>query len=493
MPSVLDFLPLFAEDASTIRARIDADANDGLTADDPRYVDTREGTFFYDVTQPLVLEFARIYDALGTEVPAAAMAVFAWGDYLDWHAEVFGLERKIAVRATGEVIFRGDPASLVGVGTIVSTAEVDEEGEVVEFQTTESGTTSAGIEEPTGLVGTPSASGGTLASDDYYYQASAYNAFGETLGSEEIVVTVTGPTGSVALNWPDVTGATGYKVYRGLAEAGEKGLIYTGATSAYTDDNSPTPGVLGPPNQNLTAGVTLAVEAIDAGTAGNVAAYGITEIDSPNLAIDAVSNPQPTTGGSDLESDVALRERILLEFQGSGAGNINDYRRWALEEPGVGRVSVIPAFDGPNTVLVVVMAADGSPVAGSVITALQDRLDPTPGLGEGEAPIGAEVTIATPTTQSIDVDAIIEFAPGFSLDGGGGSTARREALEAVISAYIDALDIGDDVIYEHVKATLFRVEGVYNISGVEVDGGTADVTITSDPPVKPVIGAITLN
>ena len=69
---ILDFTPVYQEDAASIRARLDADANAGFALDDPSWMDTREGTFYYDVTQVAVLEFARIWDALSVEVPAAA-------------------------------------------------------------------------------------------------------------------------------------------------------------------------------------------------------------------------------------------------------------------------------------------------------------------------------------------------------------------------------------------------------------------------------------
>lgn len=492
MASLIDYLPLFQEDAATVRARINADANAGIAVDDPRYVDVREGTFFWDVTQPLVLEFARIYDALATEVPAAALAIFAWGEYLDWHAEVFNLERKAAVAATGQVTFRGDPGSLVGVGTIVSTPEVDEEGNTIEFVTTASGSTGAQVGEPTGLGATTHTTGGSLPSDEYFYEASAYNAFGETMGSVEVSAVVTGPNGRAVLDWADMAGATGYRLYRGLVAGGDKGLIYDGAASTFNDTGAVSPGVAGPPDQNLTAGVTLPVEAVETGTLGNVAALAISELDSPNLAIDAVHNASPTTGGTDTESDAGLRERILLEFEGHGAGTVNDFRRWALEEPGVGRAFVAPAWDGPNTVQVVVMTEDGDPVATSVTDSLEARLDPVVGQGAGEAPIGAIVTVQTPSITLIDVVANIDFEAGFSLDGGAGTTPRRAEINAALDEYIGGLDVGEDVIYEHVKAQFFTVQGVYNIASVTIEGGTSDVAITSDPPVKPQLGTSTL-
>lgn len=85
---------------------------------------------------------------------------------------------------------------------------------------------------------TPSASGGSLATNTYYYEITALNSMGETTASNEKTAAVTGPTGSVALSWAAVTGATGYKIYRGTSAGAENVLaeiITSGATTTFTD------------------------------------------------------------------------------------------------------------------------------------------------------------------------------------------------------------------------------------------------------------------
>jgi len=84
---------------------------------------------------------------------------------------------------------------------------------------------------PTGLAGTPSTTGGALATGTYSYKVTALNATGETLPSNEVSVPVTGPTGSVSLTWSAVSGATGYRVYRGTAPGGENAYYTTSANS----------------------------------------------------------------------------------------------------------------------------------------------------------------------------------------------------------------------------------------------------------------------
>jgi len=85
---------------------------------------------------------------------------------------------------------------------------------------------------------------------NYYYQVTAEDSKGESVGSNEVAVTVgtlpaptnltvTSGVGQVNLIWDTVTGATGYNVYRGTTPSGSlsgKTRIGTGiSTVNYTD------------------------------------------------------------------------------------------------------------------------------------------------------------------------------------------------------------------------------------------------------------------
>lgn len=496
MADLLDFLPLYAETADTIRARMDADANAGLDTSDPRWIDTREGTFYWDATQPFVLEMARLWDALGSEVVAAAFPIFAWGTYLDAHAETFGLARKDATPAIGDVRFVGTPGGLVATSTIVSADAATENGDAVEFQTTASGNIDAGLPEPV-VTAAPSASGGALPAGTYFYVVTVVNAAGESGGSAEVSVTVTGTTSQVHLDWATgapTVGVTAFNIYRSTVAGDETFLKSVAAGVTNADDTgsvTPTPG-LTPTGDNQTASVTLPVSAVVPGTDGNVGAGAVINLDSPNASVASVTNPNPMLGGTEVETDDALRDRILFEFQGQGAGNANDYKRWALSRPGVGRVDVIANWNGADTVQVVLMTPTGDPVSSAVVTDVQNYLDPVAGQGKGQAPVGAEVTVTTPTTLNVIIAATVQHKSGYSLDGSGGTIATSASITAAIRDYINALAVGEDVIYDHVKAQVYRVEGVYKVTVLSVNSGTADIVVTTGPPQVATLSTVSL-
>lgn len=83
---------------------------------------------------------------------------------------------------------------------------------------------------------TTSAAGGTLAAGTYYYVVTAlFAGGGESPRSNEGSVVTTGATSSNTINWAAVTGATGYRVYRGTAAGLENTYFAVGAVTTFLD------------------------------------------------------------------------------------------------------------------------------------------------------------------------------------------------------------------------------------------------------------------
>lgn len=126
---------------------------------------------------------------------------------------------------------------------------------------------------PATPTATPSASGGSLATATYYYKVTAIDANGvETPGGAEASATVTGPTGSVALSWTAVTGASSYLIYRGTA-SGAQDVYYTSITNSYTDTGAVS-----------TAGSPSSYARLVGGTYGAVSAPVLSAIGSLSSA-----------------------------------------------------------------------------------------------------------------------------------------------------------------------------------------------------------------
>jgi hypothetical protein len=104
----------------------------------------------------------------------------------------------------------------------------------VEFITHTANT--VGIGAPVITLGT-AAAGGSFAAATYYWKLTATNTAGETLASNELTATLTANQ-KQPINWTAITGANGYRLYRGTAAGTENVLVAVitgGATVTYTD------------------------------------------------------------------------------------------------------------------------------------------------------------------------------------------------------------------------------------------------------------------
>jgi hypothetical protein len=95
--------------------------------------------------------------------------------------------------------------------------------------------------------------GGTMAAGTRYYVITATNSNGESGPSNETSgIVASGTTGSVVVTWPAVSGATGYKIYRGLVSGGESVFFTVGAVTTFTDTGAA--GTAGTPPIGNTSG-----------------------------------------------------------------------------------------------------------------------------------------------------------------------------------------------------------------------------------------------
>lgn len=449
MPDLSDFTPLVTENVASIRARVDADVNAGLGPNDPDYVDTVEGGMFFDLTQVMILEIGRLYDVIATEAVAATYPAFAWGDYLDLHGELVGLERKDAALATGLVTFdAGAPvvgtAITIPTGTLVGTSQPTADADAIVFRVTTGGTIAVGqtittlavtAEEP-GVEGNVA----TNAVDDLLSPvvgiASVYNSAGMSGGadveSDEVY------RERILLEWRGAGGAGTSADYRRWA------LSYAGVGFATVE-----PVAFG-------AG-TVSVVVTDA---DNRPFSGSVEIDAIQALIDPSSAATITTGSHTLPV-TPINVVSAAAFDATGKVVIR-----TATGP-----QVVTYTGKTGTTLTGASGGTGTVAAGSAVF--------QGGKGEGLAPIGAIVAVSTPTTKNITVTATVTPETGYSLDGTSGTIAVRADLEAALRDYIDRLPPGGDVIYNHVLARFFAVTGVRDVASLTLNAGTANVSVAS--------------
>ena len=148
------------------------------------------------------------------------------------------------------------------------------------------------------------------------------------------------------------------------------------------------------------------VEAVVAGTSGNVASGTIKKIPVTIAGISSVTNAGAMTEGYDEETDDALRERLLFHVRNPiTSGNMKHYREWAESVEGVGAAQVIPLWDGNGTVKVYIINDEKDRASDDLIKKTKEYI-------ETVRPIGATVTVATPEYSNIDISARIKPVAG---------------------------------------------------------------------------------
>jgi len=237
--------------------------------------------------------------------------------------------------------------------------------------------------------------------------------------------------------------------------------------------------------------VSLAVQATNSGSSGNVAAGAITNLDSQVPGVTAISNTDATFGGSDEEGDESLKERLLEVFAGNPTANVYWYlkvvREWLQANDGLrcplgGRVTVIPLWEGAGTILIVATDDAGNELEPEVVEHLEEYLDPGTGQNHGVGSVGAEITVKTATNLEVTVGAKITFEAAYNLDGAHSLIGLSEVIEDAVRNYIDGLGSGEEVVWTKVIAAIVEVVGVKDVSEVKLNGHEESLHPTETPP-----------
>lgn len=455
-------------------------------------IDKREGSFFQTITQPAVLELSRLWAMLNDAI-AISLYMYANGIYLDYHGAQVGLTRKDSSSATGTLQITGDNGTIIPSGTRFSTASLTETDTAQRFLSGDSQTISGGTAtvevtaEIPGADGNVSADSVTIVEDSIAGIATVNNDEAMTGGADveddddfrsRIAIQIASPQGagnsSDYIAWarsrdsvgPDVTvvprwnGVNNVKVIISDDDGNPSSTTVmqdvqdylTGTHRIDTPDTAPSDD--GTAAGSLTGSYEYRVTITDI--------FGCETAGSPALAVTLTADSQ------DL-ADLPL-------------GNDYTYSRKIYRSIASGPFYLLTEITDNFTTTY----TDNGAVDTDYIMPKTNNTS----FCDGIAPIGANVWVDTPTLVDIDIAATVVFAPGYSLDGSGGTTETQTAIEAALVDYVDALPAGGDVYYRHVEAQFFAVTGVLDVTGLLVNGGTSNITLEEQE--VSVVGTITL-
>lgn len=210
-----------------------------------------------------------------------------------------------------------------------------------------------------------------------------------------------------------------------------------------------------------------AVTALSPGAAGNADAGVALALISPVSGVlsRATVAAGGLTGGADIETDDALRARVLARIQQPPHGGAGfDYVTWALEVAGVTRAWVYPGEMGLGTVTVRIMTDDATPdgiPGAATVQAVADHV-------AERRPVTAEVFVAAPLAVPLDLE-ISSLVPATS--------AVRAAIAAEIADLIRReAEPGGTILISHVREAISIAAGEHDHVLVSPDANVTRAT-----------------
>ena len=271
------------------------------------------------------------------------------------------------------------------------------------------------------------------------------------------------------------TKAEGRVTFR--TESAEHGVIVIPAgTEVCTADgtlrySTTAQAVLNANASNVSADVIAA----EPGSAYNAVTGTVNVIVTPIAGIDSVNNASRFSGGSDAESDEQLRARIADSYANISNGtNAAYYRGLAMSVDGVYSAGVIGGARGAGTVNVYA-CAQGTSLPASVIAQIQSIMDDA-------RELNVDVSVQNASPVQINLYIRLKTEEGYEY-----SDVSAQVRTAV-TAYINSLGIGRDVLISDVGDIVYHVKGVKDYRFLESYGSDEEIAQSE----YPVMGTLTL-
>ncbi|WP_340004415.1 baseplate J/gp47 family protein [Paenibacillus sp. FSL K6-0276] len=259
-----------------------------------------------------------------------------------------------------------------------------------------------------------------------------------------------------------ITGTPGYVVPAGFRAATASGVVFETLTSV-----------------TLTGSTgTIAIEALEAGSGGNLGAGMITVVVNPVPDVTSVTNAAPTTGGREKETDAEFRNRFDQSVAGGGAASVDALRGALLRLPTVRAATIIEntgmtadsAGRPPKSFQAYVLGGDEQGIAETIFATKSGGIESHGAISKQVEDLGGQahtVKFSRATEVVIKVSVAVIKNERYPADG---DEQVRSALIRYIGgtdaagSYYNGLSMGVAVVYTRLISAVYSVEGVEDIA-----------------------------
>ncbi len=203
------------------------------------------------------------------------------------------------------------------------------------------------------------------------------------------------------------------------------------------------------------------------GAAGNVGIGDIYRFPVTVPGLTKVENITEFEGGYDEESDESLLERYEEKVsRPNSSGNSNEYVQWAKEVEGVSGVLVVPLWNGPGTVKVIITQSTSSsydqPADELLVTDVATHI-------AKKRPIGANVTVEAALSVSITVSMKLTM----------DSEVCSEDITKALENYLSETALKKSYVsYAKIGGIVLSVSGVEDYSDLTVNGEKENIILS---------------
>lgn len=197
--------------------------------------------------------------------------------------------------------------------------------------------------------------------------------------------------------------------------------------------------------------------------------------------------------GEDEEDTEAFRYRLQVHVKKPPVnGNVSQYDEWLSEYDGVGKYRTLACWNGVNTVKLLILNSEDKAASEELITQVQNYFDPPTatinddvtdstypqgrGMGNGQAPIGAIVTVDTITEIPVVINCKLVLNDNYT-----SATSAQKAVEEYLN---DIVLNNTTIAYMPIAAVIYNDESVKDITSltITVNGSVMDTSVTPFVP-----------
>ena len=229
----------------------------------------------------------------------------------------------------------------------------------------------------------------------------------------------------------------------------------------------------------MAAGVTscvATVKSVNAAAAANAAIAAINTLGQTIAGVDTVTNAAAFTTGADAETDAAFRSRFV--------GYINSLSKATMAAIGN---AILAIQQGINYTLTEGYAYGGAAQLGYFYVVVDDGtgapsgtfLSTVSNAVDAVRPVGSTFGVFAPVLVTANVAMATTTASGYN------HAAIVALVQAAVQSYINGLVIGQTLPYTKLSQLAYGASpAVTNVTGITLNGGTADLTATNQQVIK---------